>query len=369
MAAEIVETIASKLCSIRGPYHAFVHSKERIIVYNSTKFDLHKVSLAGHDLTSIVTTGHGILIGTTKGTYVQIAYEPSGDNQHLQPEICSIKNSKNKPLFLFGGDGSSLYIGMEWEGPLNRMRCDRVAMVRQGKPSFLPLQGVIVAHQFDSRFSRQFFVMESEEPAHCQLWMVSFDPNHTLDLQKKMYTIDRHSILGDGHGHWNVKAVSRDGHVAFINGGVLYIVDPMGNSTAPKLLFMENARKELQRGCVSFAGQTDAFLIYCTISGLTSLQVCTAAYSERGWKKHTSFVLDVHKEVEGADILESSIVRDSREDANGVVIKLLFESETKGKVCKLIPVFTAHGIEAFEDGDPANSEPKYTGVSLLDCID
>jgi hypothetical protein len=361
MTAQIVQTIASELCSIRSPYHAFVHSEGKIVIYNSSAEDeLATCSLAGHDLTSMVTTDQGIFIGTTKGTYAHIAYEHSGD-KHLKTEFHSIKGVKNKPLFVFGGDGALLCIGTEWEGPLDRMRCGRLAMVGQGEPCFLPLQGVIVAHQFDSRYNRQLLVMELEESAQCQLWIVSFGADH-LDLQKKMYTIDRRSTLGDRHEYWTVQAVSREGHVAFINGEILYIVDPMSNSAAMEPLFIENALKELKWGPVCFTSQKDMFAVYCAISGSTALQICTVSYNEGEWKKHTSFVLDLQDKLEGATILESSIARDSGDDDNGLVIKLLLES--KEDICMLSALFASLRVEAFGDGDPASFELTYTRVSL-----
>jgi hypothetical protein len=167
-----------------------------------------------------------------------------------------------------------------------------------------------------------------------------------------MYTIDRRSTLGDRHEYWTVQAVSREGHVAFINGEILYIVDPMSNSAAMEPLFIENALKELKWGPVCFTGQKDMFAVYCAISGSTALQICTVSYNEGEWKKHTSFVLDLQDKLEGATILESSIARDSGDDDNGLVIKLLLES--KEDICMLSALF----------GDPASFELTYTRVSL-----
>jgi hypothetical protein len=365
MIPEIVRDVAAKLCSFRSPYYAFVHSKNIVAVYNSTTFEFYECSLAGHDLTSMITTDRGVLIGTRKGTYVQFAYEYNNGDQPLRAEFYNINCFRDKPLFLFGGDGDLLCVGTEWKGPLDRMRCGRVAIVRQGESSFLPLQGVIVAHQFDSRYSRQLFVMESKGRAQYQLWMAPFEANYTPVIGENFFTLEMPSIFREGHEDWSVQAVSRNGHVAFINGGVLCIVDPTSNLIEPEMLFTDNAVKRIDGGCTAFIGQEDAMLVYCAISGRNSLQICVAGYSEREWKAHTSFVVELQKEL---TLIEPSIVRDSGEYDNGAVIQLLSESKLDGKVCTLIPL-VPDGSDALENVDRVDFNLGSTEVSLLDRID
>jgi hypothetical protein len=195
--------------------------------------------------------------------------------------------------------------------------------------------------------------------------MAPFEANYTPVLGKNLFTLEMPSIFREGHEDWSVQALSRNGHVAFINGGVLCIVDPTSNLIEPEMLFIGNAGKSIDGDCAAFIGQEDTVLVYCAITRKDSLQVCTAEYNKREWKEHTSFVLDLQKELE---VLESSIMRDSGKGGNGAVIKLLSESKLDGKICTLIPL-DSDGIDALVTVELVSFNLESTGVSLLDIID
>jgi hypothetical protein len=371
----IVTTAACDLYSIRKPHYAFVDSNSKLTVYNFITEGRYIYSLAGHDLTSMITTSQSVLIGTAKGTFVQIAHDRHEDDQEARMEVRSIKNIKEEPLYLFGADGCLLCVGVGWEESLGQMRCNRVAMVWREEPYFLPLPGIILAHQFDSRNHRQLFVMTSERPAQYLLKIVSFDADRTPVLREEQHTLDMHSIFSDGFAYWSVQAVSGNCDVAFVNGGVLNIVNPTrdlikerdATEEDEELLFLENAERQCRTGFSTFAGEEDTILVYGTIAGQTSLRICIAEYCEYKWRMCMSFIWDAKDELGNASLLTFSILRDWRESDQELVIKLLSERISGEKTCTLAPFLPSREIKAWGAVKSGSLEVKYTkGISLND---
>jgi hypothetical protein len=183
--------------------------------------------LSGHDFTSMIMTEQSILIGTTDGRVHTISLDCQYMDGHDGKKLV------DTPLFLFGSHNSVLSVGTGWERTLEHMQCEKVALVSSEKPLFHTIRGSIVAHEFDHERTRQLFATQTQEPAQFQLWMVSLNEakSHALDMEK---------YFREQHRDWSIRALSRNGDIAFSNGSAFSVVNPTKPSTFhPETLFLQ----------------------------------------------------------------------------------------------------------------------------------